>query len=484
MPQLRTLAEWKLTTAVVKNITKKHVLAVSMQVPNVPDAGGPTRSYYFLKTLAQESDLTLVCLSGGRRVGAELLEVCEGTIESDILAKKNSGELSKDPARPVRWLAIVNVLLFPWRNHWHDFLLYFCQYCLPGPHAHYPAFGKRLLTACLKFWYRFAAGWSSMPPMTAFMYERNFQAALPKILEANQERAFDVVWCEHSIMYPYIERIQKVVNASLLICNSHNVETLLQQRYERMAESRWAKTYQQHQTHIYRRIESACYSTSQLVFTCSADDSEAAREIAPGGNYRVVGNGVDTNYFQPSPSTKASEVPTLVYTGGFGYGPNQDAVRFFVGDILPKIWSERPDCEFLFAGFEAKSMYDSLRTVDTRIRYVCSPDDIRPCFDEGWVFVVPLRVGGGTRLKVLEAMSMEKAIVSTTLGAEGIPCTANRHLVYADDPVEFAKAVVRLLNDSDHRQEIGRAARQWVREHYDWQILCERIRTDLQTVLH
>jgi glycosyltransferase involved in cell wall biosynthesis len=193
---------------------------------------------------------------------------------------------------------------------------------------------------------------------------------------------------------------------------------------------------------------------------------------------------VDTEYFRPSKSDPTSDVPTLVYTGGFGYGPNQEAIQFFVSEVLPKIWAVRPDCEFLFAGFEAKSMYLKLTQPDRRIRYVCSPDDIRPCFDQAWVFVVPLRTGGGTRLKILEAMSMERAIVSTTLGAEGIPCESGRHLVHADGPVEFAREVVRLLESPEDRYRMGHAARQWVRENFDWQILCERIRTALQTVLN
>jgi glycosyltransferase involved in cell wall biosynthesis len=453
-----------------------------MQVPNVPDAGGPTRSYYFLKTLAQDCDLTLVCLSGGKRVGAELRALCENTIEAAIGAR--NGTEKKEPARFVRWLAIVKVLFLPWLNHWHDFLLYFVQYALPQHQDSHRGTGKRWLTAVLKLWYRLAGRWSQMPPMTAFMYEPSFQAALPQIVAACKNRSFDIIWCEHSTMYPYIERLQNIVKAPVVICNSHNVETLLQERYEQMAAPGWPKEYQRLQTRIYRKLESACYVTSKLVFTCSDDDSESARQLAPNGNYRVVGNGVDTEYFQPSKSAPTSDIPTLVYTGGFGYGPNQDAIRFFVSDVLPRIWAVRPDCEFLFAGFEAKNMWEKLGQSDRRIKYVCSPDDIRPCFDQAWVFVVPLRVGGGTRLKVLEAMSMEKAIVSTTLGAEGIPCESGKHLVYADEPADFAQQVIQLLENPEDRKRLGRAAREWVCEQYDWKILCDRIRADLQALLN
>lgn len=447
----------------------------------MPDAGGPTRSYHFLHTLACESDLTLVCLSGGKKVAPQLKTLCKETIETEISSKNPKAK--REVAKLARWLAISKVILFPWLSHWHDYLHYFVQYALPQNQISHFSAGKHSISFSLKQWYNLAAGWSSMPPMTSFMYERNFQAALPHILTAHAERKFDIVWCEHSIMYPYIERIQKIVKAPVVICNSHNVETVLHERYEQMATDGWPKEYSRLQTRIFRKLETDCYGKSTLVFTCSDEDSSAARELAPGGRFSVVGNGVDTEYFTPSCSTPASDVPTVVYTGGFGYAPNQDAVRHFVLEILPLIWAVRPDCEFLFAGFEAKAMYESLGTLDSRIRYVCSPDDIRSCFDQAWVFVVPLRVGGGTRLKVLEAMAMEKAIVSTTLGAEGIPCESGKHVVHADDPADFASQVVQLLDDPTKRKQMGFEARRWVCEHYDWKILCDRIRSSLQEVL-
>ena len=461
----------------------RKVLALSMQTPNVPGAGGPTRSYYFLRTLAEETDLTLVCLSAGQHVGEGLSELCEHIIAPELVCVKRT-EQSVTTSQIFRWLAIARVLGMPWRNHWYEFLLYFVQYALPQNHNTHHGFGKRLLTGCLKLWYRVAARWSNMPPITAFMYEPAYQAALPQIVRACEARKFDIVWCEHSTMYPYLQRVQEFVKAPITICNSHNVETLLQQRYEEKAEPGWSLEYQRQQTSIYRRIESDCYDTSNLVFTCSEEDSKAGRKLAPAGNFRVVGNGVDTDYFQPSANTSLADPPTVVYTGGFGYIPNQDAVRHFIADILPLIWESRPECEFLFAGFEAEQMWQQLGTKDGRIKYVCSPADIRPCFEEAWVFVVPIRVGGGTRLKVLEAMSMEKAIVSTTVGAEGIPCISGQHLIHADQASDFAKNVVELLQDEQCRRQMGATARQWVREKYDWKILCDAIRTDLQPLLN
>ena len=454
-----------------------------MQVPNVPDAGGPTRSYYFLKTLAEESDVTLVCLSAGKTVGPELAELCEHIIEPRSSADKTKPNKSASQGKLARLLTLSGVIFLPWLSHWHHFLLYFVQYTIDQPKNASPGLAKRLFRDYLKFWYQIAARWGNMPPMTAFMYEPSFQEAWPELVQICAEHDFDIVWCEHSTMHPYLKRVQKIAKAPVTICNSHNVETLLQQRYEDQAEAGWVSRYQQLQTSIYRRMEIDCYGNSDLVFTCSEDDSEAGRKLAPAGNFQVVGNGVDTEYFRASPDVSLNSAPTVVYTGGFGYPPNQDAVCHFIKEILPLIWKSRPDCEFLFAGFEAEQMWRQLSPQDKRIKYACSPKDIRPCFEQAWVFVVPIRIGGGTRLKVLEAMSMEKAIVSTTLGAEGIPCEPGKHLIHADRSPEFAEHVVQLLENEASRQKMGRDARQWVRERYDWRILCDAIRTELQPFL-
>lgn len=205
--------------------------------------------------------------------------------------------------------------------------------------------------------------------------------------------------------------------------------------------------------------------------------------MAPGGHFSVVGNGVNGDYFQSSSTAGSESPPVVVFTGGFGYEPNRDAVTFFVNDILPAIWKHVPDCQFLFAGFEAKRMWNDLNTDDARIQYECSPADIRPCFQRATVFVVPLRVGGGTRLKVLEAMAMKRAIVSTTLGAEGIPCESGTHLALADSPQEFAAEVVRLLEDQTARKQFGNDAGKWVRKHFDWQNLSENISQELAPLL-
>ena len=468
-----------------KQSTRKRVLALSMQAPRSPGAGGETRSYYFLKALAENADLTLISLGGVDGCGrtqSDLAEICEKVIEPELAAAERI-EAKHQTTRALQAVRTLGVLLLPWRGRWEGFLRYFVQFGLPGSADQSRSLGKRLLTASLKNVYRVAARFSTIPPITTFMFYRSFDQCYERLRRELSHLEYDAIWCEHSTMYPLLLRLQQVVNAPVMICNSHNIEAQLQQRFADLAPPGWASEYWNLQAMIFGRLEQKCYARSDLTFVCSEEDRQLGKSIAPNGNYSVVGNGVNSEYFQSVSTNCINADPTVVFTGGFGYEPNRDAVRFFVSEILPRIWGQRSDCRFLFAGLDAERLWNELAVNDERIQFECSPADIRPCFQRATVFVVPLRVGGGTRLKVLEAMSMGIAIVSTTLGAEGIPCESGKHLVRSDAPAEFAFEVVRLLNDSDARTSLGREAACWVRRHFDWPILSKRIHEELASVL-
>src|SRR6185369_1543567 len=140
---------------------------------------------------------------------------------------------------------------------------------------------------------------------------------------------------------------------------------------------------------------------------------------------------------------------------------------YFCRDILPLIRAEEPDVRLSIVGRAPTPAVKRLAEAEG-ILVTGRVDDVRPYMREAMVYVVPLRIGGGTRLKIFEAMSMGKAVVSTTVGAEGLPVTDGRHVMLADDPASFAGAVVRLLRDADTRAQLESAARALVLEQYDW----------------
>jgi glycosyltransferase involved in cell wall biosynthesis len=153
--------------------------------------------------------------------------------------------------------------------------------------------------------------------------------------------------------------------------------------------------------------------------------------------------------------------------------PNQDGARYFIREILPLLRLARPDLECTFVGRNPPADIQRLAEVPG-IHITGTVDDVRPYVESASVYVVPLRIGGGSRLKILEALAMGRPVVSTPIGAEGLDVVHDRHLVLADDPRSFAQSVLRLLNDSERCRELAAEGRRLVEQHYGWDALAER----------
>jgi glycosyltransferase involved in cell wall biosynthesis len=179
----------------------------------------------------------------------------------------------------------------------------------------------------------------------------------------------------------------------------------------------------------------------------------------------VVPTGVDTEFFQFAPSREQSR--SLVFTGSMDWLPNEDAMQFFCRDVLPLIRAEEPDTTLSIVGRSPTPAVIRLGA-EPGITVTGRVDDVRPPMAAAAVYIVPIRIGGGTRLKIFEAMAMGKAVVSTSIGAEGLPVRDGEHLVLADDPRAFASAVIRLMRRLDERRRLEAAAHASVAERYDW----------------
>jgi polysaccharide biosynthesis protein PslH len=152
--------------------------------------------------------------------------------------------------------------------------------------------------------------------------------------------------------------------------------------------------------------------------------------------------------------------------------PNEDGMQYFVREILPRIRQVEPDATLSIIGRAPTPAVRRLAD-DAGIEVTGRVDDVRPHIAAGSVYVVPLRIGGGTRLKIFEAMAMGKAVVSTTIGAEGLPVTSGRNIVIADEPARFAQAVVHMIRDVDERRRIEAEARRIVVDRYDWSAVAQ-----------
>jgi sugar transferase (PEP-CTERM/EpsH1 system associated) len=285
---------------------------------------------------------------------------------------------------------------------------------------------------------------------------------------------FDAVHVEGIEMAPYLDVLERAQPRPLIVFDDHNCEYLLQKRALRTdlgIPTRWpAAAYSFVQWRRLRRYEAQACRRSDRVLAVSAADAAALRELVPDLPVTVVPNGIDTTTYKPTEQAGETEPRTLVFTGTMDFRPNVDAVLWFARQVLPRVREQAPEARFLIVGQRPHRRLDELRA-DPAITLTGRVDDVRPYIARAAAYVAPLRIGGGTRLKLLEAMAMGKAIVSTRLGAEGYPVSDGQQLMLADAPDEFAAAVVDLLREPRRREALGQTARAFVERKYDWRAI-------------
>jgi glycosyltransferase involved in cell wall biosynthesis len=245
----------------------------------------------------------------------------------------------------------------------------------------------------------------------------------------------------------------------------HNVEYLIWQRLCAVEPRWWRRSLLALEWRKLRAREADACAAADLTIAVSDEDRRRIQELDASIRVATVPTGVDTTYFTPNGH---HERPSrLVFSGSMDWHPNEDAVLHFVDVILPRIHAVMPDASFTVVGRNPSAR---VREAGARRGVIVTGtvDDVRPWIGEAQVYVVPLRAGSGTRLKIFEALAMGKPVVSTRVGAEGLALEPDRHFVEADDPDAFAASVVSLLRDADRRRALGEAGRALVEAHYAW----------------
>jgi glycosyltransferase involved in cell wall biosynthesis len=249
----------------------------------------------------------------------------------------------------------------------------------------------------------------------------------------------------------------------------HNIESQLLFRRSKYLNNHLAKLYTAYQARKLRRFERKIAATIDYHTTCSHLDRDLLLENIPSARVEVVPNGVDTDYFR---ATSDPPVPgRLIYVGGMTWFPNYDAMKYFIEDIWPLVKKELPDASLVHIGRQTSGEFEKITRKDPAIRFLGFLDDIRPEITRADVYIVPLRIGGGTRLKILDALSMSSAIVSTSIGCEGIEVTDGKDILIADDAASFARKIIELCRDGELREKIKKQARQTALEKYSWKII-------------
>lgn len=298
---------------------------------------------------------------------------------------------------------------------------------------------------------------SPLPYTVAKHAQPQVRNAMTSLVE---NKAFDVVVCDFVVagaVVPWELPIPKVLF-------THNVEALLWKRHLEVAKNLVWKAVCWREYKTMARYEQRWLRAADHVLTVSETDRDYFSAIIPKEKITVIPTGADTDYFQPQ--AMAVDEQSMVFTGAMDWLPNEDGISFFVNEVLPLILREVPEVKLAIVGRNPSARVQAL--AGSHVRITGRVDDVRPYVAEAAVYVVPLRIGSGTRLKIFEAMAMGKPVVSTSIGAEGLPVRDGEHLLLADSATQFAQRVVGLLRSSSRRDTLGKAARQLVEQSYSW----------------
>jgi sugar transferase (PEP-CTERM/EpsH1 system associated) len=287
-----------------------------------------------------------------------------------------------------------------------------------------------------------------------------YRAKLSALL---RERQFELIVCD--FLVPAVNLPKSLPCPAAIF--THNVEAEIWRRHAETKASVQARWLYRLQHKRMLRFEDDTLQRFDSVLAVSDADRDTITRLYPEVARKpmwVVRTGVDTEYFVPSDASPADT--HLVFTGSMDWLPNEDAMKYFCADVLPLIREQEPRVTLSIVGRAPTPAVRALAAEGVDV--TGTVDDVRPYMRKAAAYIVPLRIGGGTRLKIFEAMAMGKAVVSTTIGAEGLPVADGEHVLIADEPRSFAGAVLTVLRDRARRRTLETAARTLVVQHYDW----------------
>lgn len=300
-----------------------------------------------------------------------------------------------------------------------------------------------------------------------------FQQALRKAVAAFQPDLLIVEWT------PYCAFMIPSLGVPYLVA-THNVEARILRRHAEV-KSGIASAYFGSQARRMERFEAEALNNACAYTAVSDSDLAELQKLAPGKPSAVIDNGVDLGFF--TPGAHSTEAPTkLTFVGSMDWMPNIDAIEYFATEILPLIRQTLPDCEVMIIGRNPPPAIVTLAEKLPRVTVTGTVDDIRPYLQGTTVNIVPLRIGGGSRLKIVESLACELPTVTTTIGAEGLKLEADSHLVFADTPDSFARAVCELVANPDAASTMAAQGRQAVTASYGWPSIALRYEAFLEQV--
>ncbi len=390
-----------------------RILWLKTELLHPVDKGGKIRTYQMLKCLRREHHVTYLTLDDGT-------------------ASEDAAELASE----------------------------YCHELIRVPHQTRPKFSAR-------FYAELALNLVSSLPY--FMTKYRSEGMRREIQERTARGEFDVVVCD--FLSPSVNVPDDLRTPIVLF--QHNVEAMIWKRHYEVQANPVKKAYLYGQWRKAVAYERAACRRFDHVVAVSREDAETMRREYNVEAVSDVPTGVDTEYFRPR-GMEPAEPHNLVFTGSMDWLPNEDAIQFFTREVMPLVRRSVPNVTLTVVGRNPFPALVELSRRDSSVVVTGRVEDVRPYMERAAAYVVPIRIGGGTRLKIYEAMAMEKPIVSTTVGAEGLPVGDGRELLLADTPEAFAAAVVSVLTDEKLAQGLGRRAAETVRANFGWERVAAR----------
>ncbi len=311
-------------------------------------------------------------------------------------------------------------------------------------------------------------------PQQPALIHRYCSKRMRTLLELLQPANFDVVLCDFIYMAQYIDLFPNAFH----ILSEHNIESRLLQRCAIVQKDTSQLQQIAHQTaavkafvesdreaELLAAFEQEYWPKFPLRWVVSEQDRQEMTARCTQGSTLVVNNGINTQQIQPiAPSSSRK----ILFIGTMSYYPNIDGASYFVEQILPIIWQQDPTVQFCIAGAEPPQLVLDFAK-DPRISVIANPEEMSLVAQDCMMTVVPLRIGSGTRIKILHSMAMGLPVVSTALGCEGLAVTDGIHLLIRDQPTAFAEAILALMAQPELRQQLRQQSRSLVEQQYDWQ---------------
>ena len=312
-----------------------------------------------------------------------------------------------------------------------------------------------------RFYLKVLARSLSRYPVTVINdYSRDLSRTLETVAK---ERGYDLLVCD--FLQPSLNFRRLHGKPTLLF--QHNVESMIPKRHCETATNPLLRLFWWSQWRKMVRFEQAQCQRFGGIVTVSETDKQVLETEFSAPRVFAIPTGVDTDYFRPDES--APEEGSLVFSGAMDWLPNEDAVIYFVEEILPRIRAQIPTVTLTLVGRNPSRRLLARIGDRPEVRVTGWVEDVRPFVKRSALYVIPLRIGGGTRIKAYEAMAMGKAVVSTPIGVEGLPLIDGEHVVQAEGAQAFADSVVGLLRDPKRRRRIERSARKLVERNFSWE---------------